>query len=75
MGIMHHRLHAIIFMIPAKKIVRDPPPRIVSKAQSDEEEYNRMKEMFDDVRHELLPVDYENPPQPPILRILLHMRL
>lgn len=75
MGIMRHRLHAIIFMIPAKKTVRDSPPHIVSKVQSDKEDYNRMKKMFDDVRRELLPVDSENPPQPPILRILLYLRL
>jgi hypothetical protein len=40
----------------------DPPPRIVSKVQSHEEgDYDRMEEMLDDVRHELLPVDSENP--------------
>jgi hypothetical protein len=31
--------------------------------------------MLDDVWHELLPDDYENPPRPPILRILLCMSL
>jgi hypothetical protein len=44
----------------------DPPPRIVSEVQSDEEgDYDRMEEMLDDVRHELLPVDCKNPRQPP----------
>jgi hypothetical protein len=44
----------------------DPPPPIVSKVQSHEEgDYDRMKEMLDDVRHELLLVDSENPRQPP----------
>jgi hypothetical protein len=44
----------------------DPPPRIVSEVQSHEEgDYDRMKEMLDDVRHELLLVDSENPCQPP----------
>jgi hypothetical protein len=43
----------------------DPPPRIVSEVQSHEEEdYDRMEEMLDDVRHELLTVDSENPGQP-----------
>jgi hypothetical protein len=43
----------------------DPPPRIVSDVQSHEEgDYDRMEEMLDDVRHELLPVDSENPGQP-----------
>jgi hypothetical protein len=43
----------------------DPPPRIVSEVQSHEEgDYDRMEEMLDDVRHELLPVDSENPGQP-----------
>jgi hypothetical protein len=36
----------------------DPSPRIVSEVQSHEEgDYDRMEKMFDDVRHELLPVD------------------
>jgi hypothetical protein len=40
----------------------DPPPCIVSEVQSHEEgDYDRMKEMFDDVRRELLPIDSENP--------------
>jgi hypothetical protein len=53
----------------------DPPPRIVSEVQSHEEEdYDRMEEMLYDVHHELLPVDSENPPQPPIMRILLRLR-
>jgi hypothetical protein len=44
----------------------DPPPRIVLEVQSDEEgDYDRMEEKLDDVRHDLLPVDFENPPQPP----------
>jgi hypothetical protein len=43
----------------------DPPPHIVLDVQSHEEgNYDRMEEMLDDVRHELLPVDSENPPQP-----------
>jgi hypothetical protein len=43
----------------------DPPPRIVSKVQSHEEgDYDRMEEMLDDVRQELLPVNSENPGQP-----------
>jgi hypothetical protein len=43
----------------------EPPPRIVSKVQSHEEgDYNRMEEMLNDVRHEILPVDSENPGQP-----------
>jgi hypothetical protein len=43
----------------------DPPSRIVSKVQSHEEgDYDRMEEMLDDVCHELLPVDSENPDQP-----------
>jgi hypothetical protein len=43
----------------------DPPPRIVSEVQSHEEgDYDRMEEMLDDVRHELLTVDSENPDQP-----------
>ena len=43
----------------------DPPPRIVSEVQSHEEgDYDRMEEMLDDVRHELLTVDSENPGQP-----------
>jgi hypothetical protein len=43
----------------------DPPPRIVSEVQSHEEgDYDRMEEMLDDVRHELLTVDSENPSQP-----------
>jgi hypothetical protein len=52
----------------------DPPPRIVLEVQSHEEgEYDRIEEMLDDVRHELLPVDSENPRQPPIMRILLRL--
>jgi hypothetical protein len=36
----------------------DPPPRIVPEVQSDEEgDYDRMEEMIDDVRHELLLVN------------------
>jgi hypothetical protein len=43
----------------------NPPPRIVSEVQSHEEgDYDRMEGMLDDVRHELLPVDSENPRQP-----------
>jgi hypothetical protein len=43
----------------------DPPPRIVSEVQSHEEgDYNMMEEMLDDVRHELLTIDSENPGQP-----------
>jgi hypothetical protein len=43
----------------------DPPLRTVSEVQSHEEgDYDRMEEMLDDVRHELLPVDSENPGQP-----------
>ena len=43
----------------------DPPPRIVLEVQSHkEEDYDRMEEMLDDVRHELLTVDSENPGQP-----------
>jgi hypothetical protein len=43
----------------------DPPPRIVSKFQSHEEgDCDRMEEMLDDVRHEILTVDSENPGQP-----------
>jgi hypothetical protein len=43
----------------------DPPPRIVSEFQSHEEgDYDRMEEMLDDVRHEILTVDSENPDQP-----------
>jgi predicted DNA binding CopG/RHH family protein len=43
----------------------DPPPRIVSEFQSHEEgDYDRMEEMLDDVRHEILTVDSENPGQP-----------
>jgi hypothetical protein len=30
--------------------------------------------MLDDVHHELLPVDSENPVNPPIMRILLRLR-
>ena len=53
----------------------DPPPRIVSEVQSHEEwDYDRMEEMLDDVHHELLPVDSENPVNPPIMRILLRLR-
>jgi hypothetical protein len=44
----------------------DPPPHIVSEVQSDEEgDYDSMEEMLDDVRHELLPIDSKNLPQPP----------
>jgi hypothetical protein len=43
----------------------DPPPRIVSEVQSHEEvDYDRMEEMLDDVRHDLLPIDSENPREP-----------
>jgi hypothetical protein len=43
----------------------DPPPRTVSEVQSHEEvDYDRMEEMLDNVRHELLPDDSENPGQP-----------
>jgi hypothetical protein len=43
----------------------DPPPRIVSEVQSHQEGgYDRMEEMLDNVRHELLPVNFENPRQP-----------
>jgi hypothetical protein len=43
----------------------DTPSRIVSKVQSHEEgDYNRIEEMLDDVRHELLLVDSEKPRQP-----------
>jgi hypothetical protein len=43
----------------------DPPPRIVPEVQSDEEgDYDRIKEMLDDVRHELLPVNSEPPSTP-----------
>jgi hypothetical protein len=53
----------------------DPPPRIVSEVQSHEEgDYSRMEEMLDDVRHELLPINSENPCQPLIVRILLRLR-
>jgi hypothetical protein len=45
--------------------IEDLPPRIVSEVQSYEEgDYDRMEEMLDDVRHELLPIDSENPRQP-----------
>jgi hypothetical protein len=51
----------------------DPPPHSVLEVKSDEEGgYDRMKEMFDDVWHEILPGDFENPPQ--TLRILLWLR-
>jgi hypothetical protein len=44
----------------------DPPPRIVSELEShDEGDNDRMEEMLDDVRHELLPINSENPRQPP----------
>jgi hypothetical protein len=44
---------------------QDPPPRIVSDVQSHEEgDYDRMEEMLDDVRHEILTIDSENPGQP-----------
>jgi hypothetical protein len=44
----------------------DPPSRIVSEVQSDEEgDYDMMEEMLNDVRHELLPIDCKNPRQPP----------
>jgi hypothetical protein len=53
----------------------DPPPRIVSKVQPNEVgDYDRMEEMLDDVQHELLPIDSENPSQPLDLRILLRLR-
>jgi hypothetical protein len=43
----------------------EDPPRIVSGVQSHEEgAYDRMEEMLDDVCHELIPVDLENPCQP-----------
>jgi hypothetical protein len=43
----------------------DPPPCTVSEVQSHEEGYyDRMEEMHDDVHHELLPIDSENPGQP-----------
>jgi hypothetical protein len=43
----------------------DPATRIVSKVQSDGVgNYDRRGEMFDDVRHDILPVDSKNPPQP-----------
>jgi hypothetical protein len=43
----------------------DPPAHIVSEFQSHEEgDYDRMEEMLDDVRHEILTVDSENPGQP-----------
>jgi hypothetical protein len=43
----------------------DPRPCIVLEVQSHEEgDYDRMEEMLDDVLHELLPVDPENPGQP-----------
>jgi hypothetical protein len=42
----------------------DPPPRIVSKQSHEEGDYDRMEEMLDDVRHESLTVDSENPSQP-----------
>jgi hypothetical protein len=45
---------------------QDSPLRIVSEDRSDEEaNYDRMEEMLDDVRHELLPTDSENPPSTP----------
>jgi hypothetical protein len=54
---------------------QDSPLRIVSEDQSDEEgNYDRMEEMLDNVHRELLPVGSKNPPQPPILRILLRLR-
>jgi hypothetical protein len=44
----------------------DPPPRIVWEVQShDEGDYDRMEEVLDDVCHELVPMDFENPCQPP----------
>jgi hypothetical protein len=47
----------------------DPPPRVVSEVQSHEEgDYDRMEEMLDDVRHDLQPVDSENPRQSPDFR-------
>jgi hypothetical protein len=53
----------------------DPPPRIVSEVQSHEEgDYDRTEEMLDDVHHELVPIDSENPVNPPIMRILLRLR-
>jgi hypothetical protein len=46
----------------------DPPPRIVSEFQSHEEgDYDRMEEMLDDVWHEILTVDSENPDQPTVV--------
>jgi hypothetical protein len=45
----------------------DPLPRIVSEVQSHEEGgYDRMEEMLDNVRHELLPIDSENSHQHPV---------
>jgi hypothetical protein len=42
-----------------------PPPRIVSEVQSHEErDYDRLEEMLDNVRQELLPVNSKNPPPP-----------
>jgi hypothetical protein len=55
----------------------DPPPRIVWEVQShDEGDYDTMEEVLDDVCHELVPIDFENPhhPPPPIMRILLRLR-
>jgi hypothetical protein len=43
--------------------------------------YDRMEKMLDDARHELLPVNYENPPQPrdsedpPTLEVLKFFKL
>jgi hypothetical protein len=55
--------------------IEDPDPRIVSEFQSHKEgDYDRMEEMLDDVRHEILTVNSENPVNPPIMRIQLHLR-
>jgi hypothetical protein len=43
----------------------DPPLRTVLEVQSHEErDYDKMEDMLDDVRHELLPVDSESPGHP-----------
>jgi hypothetical protein len=53
----------------------DPPPRIVSKVQSDEEgDYDRMEEIHDDVHPELLPYILRIHLNPIILRILRCLR-
>jgi hypothetical protein len=42
----------------------EDPPHIVPEVQSHEEgDYDRMEEMLEDVRHELLNIDSENPGQ------------